>query len=93
MRSRDNADGDRRPAASSVSPNADEAARVRRLEEPKAPVRIDFDWLLSWTLIDLFSLIGRCLRIATSSRTCWPRTAESTKNRTAATISKSVGGK
>lgn len=42
MRSRDIQDGDRRPAppASSGSASADEAARLRRLEEPKAPVSV-----------------------------------------------------
>lgn len=53
MRSRDNQDADRRPApAANVSgagsSNADEATRIRRLEEPKAPVGLLVDFYISF---------------------------------------------
>lgn len=53
MRSRDNQDADRRPTpAANVSgagsSNADEATRIRRLEEPKAPVGLLVDFYISF---------------------------------------------
>lgn len=53
MRSRDNNDADRRPASGAGS--SDESNRIRKIEEPKAPVTLLY--LLVTELINLFIAI------------------------------------